>query len=58
MDFPITELMDQNTCYAKSVEWLRPDGFTCPRCRRGDRMAVHRSRRPPVSERFSAAVSE
>ena len=48
MDFPITELMDQDACYAKLVEWLHPDGFACPRCRQGDRMFAHRRRRPPV----------
>src|SRR3954454_22913230 len=48
MDFPISELMDEGACYAKLVEWLHPDGFACPRCRQGDRMAVHRRRRPPV----------
>ena len=48
MDFPITELMDEEACYAKLVTWLHPDGFACPRCRQGDRMAVHRRRRPPV----------
>lgn len=48
MDFPITELMDADACYAKLVEWLYPDGFVCPRCHKGDRMRVHRSRRPPV----------
>jgi transposase-like protein len=48
MDFPITELMDEGACYAKLVEWLHPDGFACPRCHQGDRMAVHRRRRPPV----------
>src|SRR5947209_20280433 len=48
MDFPIIELMDEEACYAKLVTWLHPDGFACPRCRQGDRMAVHRRRRPPV----------
>ena len=48
MDFPITELMDEDACYAKLVAWLHPDGFACPRCHEGDRMAVHRRRRPPV----------
>jgi transposase-like protein len=48
MDFPITDLMDEDACYAKLVAWLHPDGFACPRCRQGDRMAVHRRRRPPV----------
>ncbi len=48
MDFPITELMDQDACYAKLVEWLHPDGFACPRCHEDDRMGVYRSRRPPA----------
>jgi transposase-like protein len=48
MDFPITDLMDEDACYAKLVGWLHPDGFACPRCHEGDRMAVHRRRRPPV----------
>jgi transposase-like protein len=48
MDFPITDLMDEGACYATLVEWLHPDGFACPRCHQGDRMAVHRRRRPPV----------
>ena len=48
MDFPITDLMDEGACYAKLVEWLHPDGFAFPRCHQGDRMAVHRRRRPPV----------
>jgi transposase-like protein len=48
MDFPITDLMDEDACYAKLVAWLHPDGFACPRCHEGDRMAVHRRRRPPV----------
>ena len=48
MDFPITDLMDEDACYAKLVGWLHPDGFACPRCHQGDRMAVHRRRRPPL----------
>src|SRR4051812_45227643 len=48
MDFPITDLMDEDACYAKLVGWLHPEGFACPRCREGDRMIVHRRRRPPV----------
>jgi transposase-like protein len=48
MDFPITELLDEDACYTKLVEWLHPDGFACPRCHKRDRMAVHRRRRPPV----------
>jgi transposase-like protein len=48
MDFPITDLMDEDACYAQVVEWLHPNGFVCPRCHEGDRMVVHRRRRPPV----------
>lgn len=48
MDFPITDLMDEDACYAKLIQWLHPQGFACPKCGRDDRMAVHRRRRPPV----------
>jgi transposase-like protein len=48
MDFPITDLRDEDACYATLVAWLHPDGFACPRCHRGERMAVHRRRRPPA----------
>jgi transposase-like protein len=48
MDFPIAELLDEDACYAKLVAWLHPGGLACPRCGRGDRMRVHRSRRAPV----------
>src|SRR3954454_24186941 len=48
MDFQISDLMDEGACYVKLVAWLHPDGFACPRCHHGDRMAVHRRRRPPV----------
>ena len=48
MDFPITELLDEDACYAKLVAWLHPEGFACPRCHRADRMRVHRSHRVPI----------
>jgi transposase-like protein len=48
MDFPITDLMDEDACYAKLVYWLHPGGFACPRCGRDDRMSVHRRGRAPV----------
>lgn len=48
MDFPITDLMDEDACFAQMVQWLHPDGLACPRCHQDDRMAVHRRRRPPV----------
>jgi transposase-like protein len=47
MDFPLTELMDQDACYARIVEALHPDGLACPRCG-GDRFGVHRRHREPV----------
>jgi transposase len=48
MDFPITDLIDQDACYAKLVQWLHPGGLACPRCGRDDLLAIHRRRRPPV----------
>lgn len=48
MDFPITDLMDEDACYAKLVTWLHPDGLACPRCHQADRMGVHRRHRAPV----------
>jgi transposase-like protein len=48
MDFPITDLMDEDACYAGLVSWLHPGGLACPRCRRADRMHVHRRHRAPV----------
>ena len=48
MDFPITDLMDEQACYDRLVEWLHPDGFACPRCHAADRMVVHRRGRDPV----------
>src|SRR3982751_6726184 len=48
MDFPLADLMDEDACYAKLVSWLHPGGIACPRCRRDDRMHVHRRHRAPV----------
>jgi transposase-like protein len=48
MDFPITDLLDEDACYAKLVSWLHPEGLACPRCGRADRMPVHRRHRSPV----------
>ena len=50
MDFPIIDLMDEDACYAELVRWLHPDGLACPRCRRADRMRVHRSHRAPARD--------
>jgi transposase-like protein len=48
MDFPITDLLDEDACYAKLVTWLHPEGLDCPRCHQADRMRVHRRHRAPV----------
>jgi transposase-like protein len=48
MDFPISELMDEDACYAKLLSWLHPDGLSCPRCGARDRLGVHRRHRAPV----------
>jgi transposase len=48
MDFPITDLMDQDACYHKLVGWLHPDGLACPNCKTDDHLRVHRRHRAPV----------
>jgi transposase-like protein len=48
MDFPISELMDEDACYAKLLTWLHPDGLACPRCGARDGLAIHRRHRAPV----------
>ena len=55
MDFPITDLMDQDACYAKLVGWLHPDGLACPRCSARDGLGVHRRHRVPVLDYRCAA---
>src|SRR5512142_2741763 len=48
MDFPISELMDADACYAELLHWLHPDGLSCPRCGARDGLGVHRRHRAPV----------
>ena len=50
MDFPITDLRDEATCYRRLLGPLHPGGLTGPRCAAGaDRPTVHRRRQgPPV----------
>jgi transposase len=48
MDFPLTDLMDQDACYAKLLGLLHPDGLACPSCKAGDHLRVHRRHRAPV----------
>ena len=48
MDFPLTDLMDQDACYHKLVSLLHPGGLACPACKASDRLRVHRRHRAPV----------
>ena len=48
MDFPITELMDEDACYERIVELLHPEGLACPRCGARAGLKVHRRHRAPV----------
>jgi hypothetical protein len=36
MDFPITHLMDEASCYQQLLDWLHPGGLVCPRCKSSD----------------------
>lgn len=55
MDFPITELMDEDACYRWIVELLHPDGLACPRCGSREGLKVHRRYRAPVLDYRCAA---
>ncbi len=48
MDFPIAELMDEDACYQKLLNWIHPDGLACPRCGAREGLGVHRRHRAPV----------
>jgi transposase-like protein len=48
MDFPLTDLMDQDACYHKLVALLHPGGLSCPACKTKDHLRVHRRHRAPV----------
>jgi hypothetical protein len=50
MDFPITELMDEQACPAQLVDWLHPEGRAGPRCHRDNRMVIPRRSRDPVPD--------
>ena len=57
MDFPITDLMDEDACYAQLVAWLHPEALACPRCHRADRMRVHRCHRAPCGITAAATAA-
>ena len=49
MDFPLTDLLDEEACYRRLLSWLHPAGLRCPNgCRAADDCHVHRRRRAPV----------
>ena len=48
MDFPLTNLMDEEACYRTLVPLLHPDGLACPKCRSREGWGVHRRCRAPV----------
>jgi len=48
MDFPLTDLMDQDACYHKLVGLLHPDGLACPNCKNDDHTRCIAATRAPV----------
>jgi transposase-like protein len=48
MDFPLTDLMDQDACYHKFLALLHPDGLACPNCKTDGHLRVHRRHRDPA----------
>jgi transposase len=48
MDFPLTDLMDQDACYQRLVRLLHPSDLACPACKVSDHLRVHRRHRAPV----------
>jgi transposase-like protein len=55
MDFPITDLMDEDACYQFLVQILHPDGLACPRCQTRDGLQVHKRLRAPILDYRCAA---
>ena len=41
MDFPIADLMDQDSCYQKLLGLLHPAGLACPVCETADHLRAH-----------------
>lgn len=48
MDFPLTDLLDEQACYDLLATLLHPDGLVCPCCHRHDGLEVHRRDRAPI----------
>ncbi len=49
MDFPLTDLMDEQACYDYLVDALHPGGLRCPACSGRD-FTLHRAHRDPVRD--------
>ena len=47
MDFPLSDLLDEQACYDFLVDALHPDGLACPACG-GSWLTIHRAHRAPV----------
>src|SRR5262249_8593568 len=47
MDFPLSDLLDEQACYDFLVDALHPDGLACPACG-GSCLTIHRAHRAPV----------
>jgi transposase len=48
MDFPISDLLDEDACYHRLLSWIHPGGLSCPDCRHHDPLHIHRRHREPV----------
>ena len=55
MDFPISDLMDENVCCHYLLDLLRPEGLHRPRCRGREGFQVHRYFREPVLDHLYRA---
>jgi hypothetical protein len=57
MDFPITDLLDEQACYERLEALLHPGGLACPRCGARAGLGVHRRHRAPVLDYQCGACS-
>jgi transposase len=48
MDFPISDLMDENACYQFLLDVFHPQGLQCPRCQTRDDLRIQHVYREPV----------
>jgi transposase-like protein len=55
MDFPLSDLLDEDACYRRLLDILHPGGLACPRCSARDGLGVHRRHRAPMLDYQCAA---